>query len=1091
MKVPMLHTKVTLPRRRNEILSRERLNALFDELLDYRLIIVTAPAGYGKTSLLVDIAHQHELPFCWYTLDLLDQDAHRFLSHLIAAIQQTFPDFGIQSQSALQAADKGELPLDHLLTVIVNEMYRTIREHFVIVLDDYHLVDEEEEINVLLNRFVQDVDENCHIVILSRALLPLEDLPLMVARSQVGGLGFQELAFSTDEIQQLMEQNYHQAMPRSVAELLAEKTEGWITGLLLSAHNLWQGMTDRLRVARVSGVGLYDYLAREVLGGQAPELRDLMLRTSLLEEFDANLCEAILGKPPAKLSWQDMMDEISRYNLFVLPVGRDGRWLRYHLLFRDFLQDTFKREQPEEAKHMLRIMANVYSDRGEWEKAYDACQRLTDETALADLLENIGDLMVYHGRMSLLLKWLEQLPAELLNARPSLLADKGIAAATQGRTQEGLVLLDQAVDALGPNPPVRRYTGFLLWRALVHHIRGTSAKSLEDAHNVLILAANDEKMENVRAEALRIIGLNSRLAGRVDESIESLHESLEIFKKIGDQPSVTRLSLDLGAAYLAAGEFNTALQSYQVAKKDYLDQGNTFALAAVLNDLAFLHHLLGQLQLAGTTYEQTLDLARNSGNRRVEAIALAGLGDLYMDLEVPQSALSAYQRCRDIVQTIQDHFLTVYLDLAEAGAERAIGETDLASHLLDRAGENLAQRPLIYAQGLHALETGRFYLALNKPKEASQAFIKAVSLFRDSGQQVELAKAELLCAWTLHLIDEKLASLKHLAGSLEVTNQLKSPKFLVPTAQIAVPLLKHTSSLGNWNVDSGTEWDTDQAARLAQEAQQLVDQTDRFINEKVSLRRILRRSKGTVPLHPSKLRIRALGFSQVSINGRIVQSADWQAQVTRDLFFLLLTRREGFSKEAIGEALWPDSSPAQLRLRFKNTIYRLRRAAGQDSVLLEDNRYIFNWVLDYDYDVEVFEELLARAIQASDLQEKQAAYRDAITAYQGLYLPDVGGTWVVSERERLRQNYITASLELAKIDLDAAEFHDALETTDRLITEDPCLEEAYRIAMRIHAAAGNRAAIAYQYQNLCQALYSEIGAQPSPQTEALYNSLMG
>ena len=105
MKVPMLHTKVTLPRRRNEILSRERLNALFDELLDYRLIIVTAPAGYGKTSLLVDIAHQHELPFCWYTLDLLDQDAHRFLSHLIAAIQQTFPDFGIQSQSALQAAD--------------------------------------------------------------------------------------------------------------------------------------------------------------------------------------------------------------------------------------------------------------------------------------------------------------------------------------------------------------------------------------------------------------------------------------------------------------------------------------------------------------------------------------------------------------------------------------------------------------------------------------------------------------------------------------------------------------------------------------------------------------------------------------------------------------------------------------------------------------------------------------------------------------------------------------------------------------------------------------------------------------------------
>jgi LuxR family maltose regulon positive regulatory protein len=360
MSILLTRTKVVLPRRPTSLLTRQRLLALLSDLLDHRLVIITAPAGYGKTSLLLDLAHQAELPFCWYALDELDRDPRRFIAHLIGSITQRFPGFGRQSAAVLQGMDSAELDLERLVAIIVNEAYEHIREHFVLVLDDYHLVGESEAINHFVNRFVQAVDENCHLVLSSRTLLTLHDLPLMVARSQVGGLGFEELAFRAEEIQALVLQNHEVRMPAAAAAELARETEGWITGLLLSAQTMWEGMADRVRLARVSGVGLYDYLAQQVLDQQPAPVRDFLLRTSLLEEYDAELCGAVLGQGA---DWRGLMDAVLRSNLFVLPVDEAGTWLRYHHLFRDFLQARLARERQEERAEILRRLVAVYAER--------------------------------------------------------------------------------------------------------------------------------------------------------------------------------------------------------------------------------------------------------------------------------------------------------------------------------------------------------------------------------------------------------------------------------------------------------------------------------------------------------------------------------------------------------------------------------------------------------------------------------------------------------------------------------------------------------------------------------------------------------
>ena len=222
-------------------MTRQRLVEIVEESLDRKLTLVVAPAGYGKTSLLIDVAHRHEFPFCWYSQEQTDNDLSSFLAHFIACIEQRFSRFGEQSRATLLSLGHGDLSPEHCETVIVNEIYNTITEHFVIVLDDYHLVSDNMDINEFVNRFIQDVDQNCHVVILSRTLLTFPDLPLMVARTQASGIGLQELAFRPDEIKSLMLQNYHQAISDEAARELAQKTDGWITGLLLSAQTMWRG----------------------------------------------------------------------------------------------------------------------------------------------------------------------------------------------------------------------------------------------------------------------------------------------------------------------------------------------------------------------------------------------------------------------------------------------------------------------------------------------------------------------------------------------------------------------------------------------------------------------------------------------------------------------------------------------------------------------------------------------------------------------------------------------------------------------------------------------------------------------------------
>jgi len=274
MSVTVTRTKILVPKRRPDLLSRSRLISIFDDVLDYPYTLISAPAGYGKTSLMIDLAHQASYPICWYSIDTLDIDPKRFLTHFIHAIQIQFPNFG---SAALSLFDDHANPLQdpaQVVSILVNEIYQNISEHFLLFLDDFHHLNSDHGICSFISRFGQEMDDNTHLVMASRTLFDFPDLPLLIGRRMVKGIGFDELAFQTREIHSYYREILQRDISQEETEILRDKTEGWITGLVFSIDTDLTCLPGSAKKGRISSADLFQYLAQQLLEKQPQPIQD-------------------------------------------------------------------------------------------------------------------------------------------------------------------------------------------------------------------------------------------------------------------------------------------------------------------------------------------------------------------------------------------------------------------------------------------------------------------------------------------------------------------------------------------------------------------------------------------------------------------------------------------------------------------------------------------------------------------------------------------------------------------------------------------------------------------------------------------------
>jgi two-component SAPR family response regulator len=256
------------------------------------------------------------------------------------------------------------------------------------------------------------------------------------------------------------------------------------------------------------------------------------------------------------------------------------------------------------------------------------------------------------------------------------------------------------------------------------------------------------------------------------------------------------------------------------------------------------------------------------------------------------------------------------------------------------------------------------------------------------------------------------------------------------------------------------------------------------------VRRALRRHAQSIQIPAAGLVIRSFGRAEVRVRGRTLAMSDWKTKSVRDLFFYFLFRQEAVTKEQIGEALWPEvTDPQALKARFKDEIYRLRRAVGKNVIVLDEVYYHFNRRLDYEYDVEAFEAYLHRAQKTRDMTKRIDYYQKAVDLAQGPFLNEIDAIWVSEERQRLGQLYVSALEELASLYLNSNQLEQCFSICHLALEQDRFNEAIYQVEMRAYAVLGDRASIVRLYQASKAALEGGLGISLSQETESLYREL--
>jgi ATP/maltotriose-dependent transcriptional regulator MalT/two-component SAPR family response regulator len=1068
---PLMISKIQPPRRRPDLLRRPRLVNFLHSHLDQKLIMISATAGYGKTSLLVDFASDTDIPVCWYTLDAFDRDLRVFLDYFIAAIAFRYPGFGKQTRHFIQSITNLERNFYPIVATLVQEIYEAIPEYFILILDDHHTIENQDQINEFIDLFVQYVDENCHLVIASRALPALPNLALLVARRQAVGLSIDELRFTAPELQELIQKNYGMTIHLSQAEKIVQQSGGWITGLLLTAIPDLQKNRQSAIAGERASVDLYDYFQRQVLYQQSPELQDFLLATSVLDEFNSDDCEQVLRLEAS----EELITEILLRSLFVMSYEGETQKLRYHDLFRDFLNSHLKKAHPARFRQLNIQAAEFYARLGEWERALSRYLAVKEYGRAADILEQVLDHWFASGRWETLVHWIENLPEQVRLERPGLLIVQGKILAEQGENERALALFTNLERRFQSTAELARLAETQVLQGAILRYQGRYEESIHYSQRAIEQA---QPSPSTLAMARKNIGLCQVRLGEIKKGRSSLEEALRLYQQVGHDLDVGMTYHDLGLCCEMEGDLNGAIHHYRAALKVWNRLGNLSPWANTLNGLGVIYYLQGKYEQSASLLAEAIVKARQARDRRIEAHALASLADLKRDTILPPtggagspvqddlSAGDAYRLALEISNQIHLSFLSVYALDGLANMARLSGEFSEASRFLEQALEMADTSSSAYLVGLCQISQGILQYENGCVEAARLSLERALQVLQATGFIQLQSRAWLHLAQVAFIEHDLAAARQYLEKSLSLSNQLGFDQYLVVEGRRLQPLLR-------WAVQNQVM--PGLLPGLWQRIQQDIARLPRVVPPPVKVEAAV------------DLKIYAFGNPRVVLNGQVVQ---WVVTKSRDLLYFLLQNPEGLTRDQIGAQFWPEHSPEKLESAFRSTIYRLRRDLARDCVVYEDGLYRFNRSYPYSYDVELFELNLRRVEMMQEEDQQVLLLEGALDLYRGNYLQTVYEDWCNLEREHLRVQYQSILEKLALYYARHENHPRVIELFQRLLQEDPYREAAHRELMRCYYLAGDRPSALRQFKTCSDLFGKELGLHLSPETQAVYQQII-
>ncbi|HXK34137.1 MAG TPA: tetratricopeptide repeat protein, partial [Dehalococcoidia bacterium] len=751
-------SKFAVPRRRPDIVRRPRLNSLLDLAIGGKGVLIAAPAGYGKTTLVVDWLQDADFTPVWVSLDSWDAGLPAFTRAIAASME-------LRLGAEVPLGDERFWQPRSVSTVLINTVAGR-DEYVVLVLDDVHTVDASPEIMETLGYVLERAPENLHVIMTSRTRPPVPSLARLIARREVGTIGAPDLAFSPSEIRELLA-TLGRPVSDDEADALFERTEGWAAALILGPP------TDAPRRIEISGeraaggagaiagpnvgMSLAEYAGGEALETVPEDLRAFLRQVSLLPIWTPALCNDVTYRRDA----EKLLREASSRLLFISQHSDEPPTYRCHTLMRSLLMQQFRSDDPDAFAAAGRESADTLARFGMLNEAVELLFELEEWPRAAEVLEEVAPRLIQQGQARGLAEWIDRLPREALAGRADLLTWRARASLKLEEFDEALRLVEEAVRELRQRNDTAGVVQALFVRGETQRMKGFNDEALATFSQArTLLEASEEDDEQLAGDALRNLGVTHALNGDIETAIEELEEARRLLEQVGDLRGIGNTCVTLAQCYSARGEPLQALGALQRAQSAFERAGNTFDLGLTLNNTGMVYYEIGEYEQALQVYERGIRLVRGTGNTTDEAFMLAGIAETYRAMGRFEDSLATYEEARPLVDSLQMPYLSVEVAEGLALTRLALGQGEealqLARATAPRSGDppaRIAQHALVQAQialergdstaALRSLDTAwRHYEALdNRHQLALTAFLRARAYF--DGHQPRKAMAEI------------------------------------------------------------------------------------------------------------------------------------------------------------------------------------------------------------------------------------------------------------------------------------------------------------------------------------------------------------
>jgi len=1099
-----LRTKLLPPRPTPALLQRPRLTERLHANLAHPVTLVTANAGSGKTTLVADFVRTHARPFVWYQLDRTDADPFVFLGYLAHGLKQLIPGFGAATLAYLQqsAAELAAQP-ERAVDVFLNEVLDLVDQQLIIVLDDYHHLGTDTGVHRTVDRLLAYLPDVLHVIITSRDVPPLS-LARLRAHNELTIIDRAELLFTDEETQELFRTVFDlELTPAQLAEY-RERTHGWITALQLvrqvaQRQALARGTTgagepdaapDLVEILRQSERDIFDYFAEEVFADEAEDTQQLLLRISLLERVEMDMCSRLYPDAGSSV----LLPALVRRNVFMTVAGSEGGGEEYrlHPLFKDFLQRRLRSEigQAGVAREHVRY-AEFFVERRQWEQAIRHLLTAEEFARAAIIIARKGQEWIATGAFTSLISFVEAIPEATIEAHPRALFHRAEVARLRGEYETAQTLLRRAAALLHKCDDAEGEAEALHSLATIARRRGDCAGAFSYLDRALELIDEDS---SVRIKCGNTRGLCYFALAEWAAAEGEFRAALQLAEDLNDTHYTHLITHNLGLPAMIRGDFGEAMRWLRRMVRENRNAPPMPQETWAYLNLARCHLYRGDLASCEQYLDQALERCQLFNLIAQRAETFETYGNLHRERADAARATEFYGYAARAYEEAGVDLARCELWEEQALLKLQLGDTKAARNLLERLIEARTVIKDEMAVQTATLAHARVLGAQGEHRAARAELEPALCYFHAHGLYYYEAQASLALAACALAEDRENELLERLRRTLDLAARYDYDYWLRREVAHHAPLFASPEAAALLPPDIREQLtDAIAALDLAQQANEAHSAATAAAATVVQF---------VPPLPAADLSINMLGPIEIFRDPAKPLAADaWTTKRARDILCFIASRRHRrAAKETIIDTFWGEADFEAVEKNFHPTVSHIRKALNskqpvkQNFLLYRDSDYLLNQEFSYRIDIEEFDRLVAEgeaARRAGDQAGYISSYEDALALYRGDFMQGSYDDWVEEQRSYYREQYLRMLEALAVAAQKHEDWPRSLQLAQQILSDDQFREDVHCMIMRAHAALGNRAAVKEQYDLLRRVLRKELGVEPAAETQKMFRNLMG